>query len=55
MLILENKEENLLSEYTCWRKIMTSNRIGKKMLDLLLSSGCIGGEADGEVEVNEHI
>lgn len=55
MLILENKEENLLSEYTCWREIMTSNRFGEKMLDLLVSSDCIGGGADGEVEVNEHV
>lgn len=30
MLILENKEENLLSEYTYLREIRTSHRIGKK-------------------------
>lgn len=30
MLISENKEENLWSEYTCSREILPANRIGKK-------------------------
>lgn len=34
---------------------MTLNRIGKKMLDPLLSNKWIGGGADGEVEVKGHI